>query len=95
METVKDVLNFFNAAVFYDYKNIDIIGEFNQARKCIFTKFHETIPVSIILIILSTIDVVNLEIIDNDIENVIANTHAHLCIHFQEQKYCTSSRVRK
>ena len=56
METVKDVLNFCNAAMFYDYKNIGIIGEFNQARKCVFNNFHETIPVSIILIILSIIE---------------------------------------
>ena len=33
METKKDFLNFCIAAVFYDYKNIGIIDELNQARK--------------------------------------------------------------
>ena len=71
METVKGVLNFCNAAIFYDYKNIGIIEEVNQARRCIINNFHETIPVSRILITLSIIDVVILKINDNDIENVI------------------------
>ena len=40
METVKDVLNFCNAAIIYDYKNKGIIDEVNQARKCIINNFH-------------------------------------------------------
>ena len=35
METVKDILNFCNAAVFYDYTNIGITCELNQVRKCL------------------------------------------------------------
>ena len=58
METVKGVLNFCNAAIFHDYKNIGIIEEVNQARRCIINIFHETLPVSRILITLSIIDVV-------------------------------------
>ena len=55
METVKDIVNFCDAAVLYDYKNIDNIDEINQARKCIINSFHETKPVSGILITLSII----------------------------------------
>ena len=71
----KDVLNFCNAAIFCDQKNIIIFQELNQARRCIYNNFHETIPVSRILITLSNIDVVVFEINDNDIQNVIENIH--------------------
>ena len=72
MERVRDVLNFCNPAIFYDYKNIGII-ELNQARKCILNNFHETIPVSRILKTLSIIDVVILKLKNNHIENVFEN----------------------
>ena len=75
MKTLEDVLNFCNAAVFYDYKNLGNIDEFNKAQKCIINTFHETIPVERILIKLSTIDVVILKLIDNGIENIIENLH--------------------
>ena len=39
MENVKDILNFCNATVFYDYTNIGITCELNQVRKCIITSF--------------------------------------------------------
>ena len=39
METVKDILNFCNAAVFYDYTNIGITCELNQVRECIINSF--------------------------------------------------------
>ena len=73
METVKDVLNFCIAVISFDYKNIGIIEKVNQACRCVNNNFHETIPVSRILITLSIIDVVILKINDNDIENVIEN----------------------
>ena len=56
MESVKDVLNFCNDAVFYDYTNIGITCELNQVRKCIINSFHKTIPDSRIRVILSIID---------------------------------------
>ena len=49
METVKDILNFCNAAVFYDYNNIGIIEELNQVRKCTITCFTKTIPYTILV----------------------------------------------
>ena len=58
MESVKDILNFCKAAISHDNKNIGIIEELNQARRCVFNLFHETIPFSRILITLSFIDVV-------------------------------------
>ena len=73
MKSVRGVLSFCNGAVFYDYKNIRIIEELNQVRKCIIKNFHETVPVSSILITLSMIDVVFLKFNDNDFENVIEN----------------------
>ena len=71
METVKDSLNFCNAAVFYDYTNIGITEETNQALKCIINSFYETIPHSRILVCLSKIDDVILKIIENAIKNII------------------------
>ena len=56
MERVEDVFYFCIATIFYDYKNIGIIDELYQARKCINTVFHETITVSRILLTLSIID---------------------------------------
>ena len=75
METVKVVLNFLNAAIFYEYKNIGIIDEINEARRCIINKFHETIPVERILITPSILNVVTLKVNDFDIQNIIENIH--------------------
>ena len=75
METVKDVLNFCNHALFYDHENIGVIDEFNQIRKYIFTSFHKTIPYTTIIVSLSIIDGIILKIHDNDIENIIEKIH--------------------
>ena len=73
METIKDVLNFCNAAVFYDYKNIGIIEQLKQVRTCILKNFHETKPVTRILITLSFRDDIILKIHYNETENFIEN----------------------
>ena len=75
METVKDILNFCNAAVFYDYTDIGIVCELNHVRKCIINSFYETIPVIRIRIRLSIIDDIILKINDNDIEDIIEIIH--------------------
>ena len=75
METIKDILNFCNAAVFYDYKNIGIIEELNQVRKCIIISFYKTIPYTRILVSLSIIDDIILKIYGNEIENILENIH--------------------
>ena len=75
METVKDSLNFCNAAIFHDYKSIGITCELNQVRKYIITSFYKTIPYSGILVSLSIKDDIMLKIHDNDIENIIQTIH--------------------
>ena len=69
------MLNFCNAAVFHDYKNIGVIEELNHGRKCMNNIFHETILVDRILITLLITDVVILKIDDNIIENVLEKFH--------------------
>ena len=44
METVKDLLEFTNDAVFYDYKNEVIICEMNPVRTFIINRIYKTIP---------------------------------------------------
>ena len=74
METIKDILNFCNAAVFYDYKDIGITYELNQVRKCIINSFYKTISDSRIRVILSRIVDIILKIINNnDIEDIFEN----------------------
>ena len=71
METIKDVLNFCNSAIFYDYKNVGIFCEMHQARGCIFNIFYKTIPDSRTRVSLSITDDIVLKVHDNDIENII------------------------
>ena len=75
METVKDILNFFNVAVFYDYTDIGCTCELNQVRKCIINSFYKTIPYSRIRVSLSITDDINLKINNNDIEDKIENIY--------------------
>ena len=75
MATIKDILNFCNSAVLYDYTNIGVTCELNQVRKCIINSFFNTIPHTRILVCLSIIDDVILKINNNDYENIIENIH--------------------
>ena len=75
METVKDILNFCNAAVFYDYTDMGITRELNQIRKCIINSFYKIIPDSRIQVSLSIIDDIILKNKKNDIEDIIENIH--------------------
>ena len=75
MESVKDILNFCNSAIFSDYKNVGITCELNQVRKCTINSFNKTIPNSRIILSLSKIDDIILRINDNDIENIIEKNH--------------------
>ena len=75
METVKDLLNFCNDAVFYDYKNIGIICELSPVRTFIIIRFYKAIPDSTVRVSLSIFDDISLKITDNDIENILENTH--------------------
>ena len=75
METVKDLLEFTNDAVFYDYKNIGIICELNPVRTFIIIRFYKTIPSSRILVSLSVIDDIILKISNDDIEIILDDIH--------------------
>ena len=75
METVKDILNFCNIAIFYDYRSIRFIEELNQVRKCIIKGFYKTIPYTRILVSLSIIDDIDLKINCGDFENNIESIH--------------------
>ena len=75
METVKDILNFCNHALFYDHENIGVAVECDQVRKYIIRSFHKTIPNTTIIATLSIIDGIILKIHDNDIENICENIH--------------------
>ena len=71
MRTIKDILNFCNAAILYDYKNAGITEELNQVQKFIINSFYKTIPNTTLLTSLFIIDDTVLKNNDNDIENVI------------------------
>ena len=75
METMKDILNFSNVAIFSDYKKEGITKEMNQVRKCITKSFYKIIPYSRILISLSIVDDLILNVNCNDIENNIESVH--------------------
>ena len=75
METTKDLLEFTNSAVFYDFKNIGITCELNPVRTFIINRFYKTIPFTRILVSLSIIDDIILKINDNDIENILDDIH--------------------
>ena len=49
METLKDLINFCNAALFYEYKNVGITEELHQVRKCTINSFLKQFPVVEIL----------------------------------------------
>ena len=76
METIKDILNFCNDAVFYDYKNIGLICELNPVRTFIINRFYKTIPYTRILVSLSIIDDIILKFNSGDIENILDDVHS-------------------
>ena len=75
METVKDLLNFGNDAVFYDYKNIGIICKLNPVRFFIINRFYKTIPCTRNLVSLSIVEDLILKINNDDIENILNDIH--------------------
>ena len=75
MRTIKDILNFCNAAIIHDYKNEGVTVELNRLRKYITNSFYKTIPNTTLLTSLSLIDDIILKINDNEIENIIDNIH--------------------
>ena len=76
METTKDLLNFCNDAVFYDYKNIGIICELDPVRTSIIIRFYKTVPYTRILVSLSIINDIILKINSGDIEKILNDVHS-------------------
>ena len=76
METIKDLLEFTNSAVFYDFKNIGIICELNPVRTFLINRFYKTIPYTRILVSLSIIDDIVLKINSGDIEKILNDVHS-------------------
>ena len=76
METTKDLLNFCNDAVFYDYKNIGLICEPSPVRTFIINRFYKAIPYTRILVSLSIIDDIILKINSGDNENILDDVHS-------------------
>ena len=75
MESVKNLLNFRNAAVFYDYKNVGNTCELSHVRKCIINSFYKTFPHSRSFACLSIVDDVILKFNTEDIEKNIEKIH--------------------
>ena len=76
MKKAKDLLNSCNHAVFYDYKNIEIICELNPVRTFIINRFYNTIPYTRILESLSIIDDIILKINSVEIEIILDDIHS-------------------
>ena len=70
MEPIEEILNFCNTAIFFDFNNMGIEREFNQIRKLIINRFHESIPISRIIVTLSIIDKIILKIINDEIDDI-------------------------
>ena len=75
MDTLKEVLNFCNDAVFYDYSDIDITCDLNQVRTFVINRFYKSIPHSRIRVCLCIFDDIILKINNNDIEIILENFH--------------------
>ena len=75
MTTPKEIINFCNEAVFYNYKNIGIICELDPVRKFVFNRFSGTIPYTRILSTLSIIDDIILKVCNSDDENNLISVH--------------------
>ena len=70
-ELKKDILNFCDDAMFYNHKNVEIIGNFNQVRKCIINAFYNTSTYTRIVVCLSIIDFLIFKIVNDDIEKIL------------------------
>ena len=75
MHTDKEIFDYCNRAIFYDYNSIECTVELNKIRKNIINRFYESIPTSRILFTLSIIDEMILKIFNNEIDNILDNLH--------------------
>ena len=75
MESIKDILDFCNRAIFFNYKDLGCMQDFNAVRKFIINRFHQSIPHDRIIITLSIIDEIILKICNNETDNILRNIH--------------------
>ena len=75
MDEIKNILDFCNRAVFFDYNNDRCIEDFNQIRKFVINRFYEAIPISRVLYVLSIIDDMILKIFNNEIDEILNDLH--------------------
>ena len=75
MNSDKEIFDFCNRAIFFDYNSIECTVELNKIRKYIINRFHEIIPISRILFVLSIIDEMILKIFNCEIDNILDNLH--------------------
>ena len=75
IETVKDILNFCNYAIYLDYNKIGVVIQLDNVRKCIYDNFNKTAPQSKISECLRIIDDMISKINENDVENIITKIY--------------------
>ena len=75
MNSDREIFDFCNRAIFFDYNSPKCIEEFNKLRKYLINRFHETIPISRILFVLSIIDEMILKVFNKEIDNILNNLH--------------------
>ena len=68
MESKKDILDFCNKSLFFDYEADDIINQINQLLLCIYTEFKHDISKNRILRTSSFICDIILKLYDEDID---------------------------
>ena len=75
MKSIKDILDICNRAIFFDYKNLGCIEDFNAVLKFIINRFHQSIPHDRIIIVLSIFDEMLLKIYNNETDNILRDIH--------------------
>ena len=71
MDTIKNIFEIFDEALFYKYEDQKNISDFNRVRKYILKYFYDKIPSERILISLYIIDDIILKIYNDDTNDII------------------------
>ena len=89
MNTAKEILDFCNDALIYDY-NIGIICDLNRVREFLLNRFRGTIPHTRILSTISIIDDIILKVCnDDDDKNILNDVHnlgKNIVLMFSDEK---------
>ena len=71
MKTIKDILDFINRAIFFDYSDKAYIENFNQVYKFLINNFYKTVSETRIIYVLSIIDGIILKIFNDNIDDIL------------------------